>query len=658
VFVRFIGVAGFTSFGQPAQLDLDDGLTVVTGPNGAGKTNLGSSLDVLRCVLADHGTSDSERLSLYEGAAFDGADAFTIKVGVDFDQPHERALVSSYVKAAYLTSRTDVKADSMASFEQSWEWFDEGSLTALLSGTVVIRCRQAMARHWSADWELTDGAGRAWRVGLRGDGTDRLRPGEPGSRPATGAVLFADWLLESKPQTEAVLNFGKALENAKSEAAFSVNPQSGLQGTAEASAREFAALLGVAADNRSFSFRQVIGMIVRQGVVLTDNRRLPMSRRFPFSSLAGPFDPRDGTDVPAELFRLKNGVPRERHRFTEIQATFRGLTGRELEVRAAPASDSDDEPALLIDPVVRGGHSERLVRASGAGIQEALVLSTLLHGTPGRITVLDEPAVNLEPTVQRRLLSQVRGPGQYLLITHSADLVPFEEPGDLPRIVRVAPGPDGSQLRRPTRGDAVTRDHFKQLRFMEPAEVRSLLFARAVVLCEGETEAGAFPRWWASAYPPGQQGLATANVPFISVGGHLGFGRYVKFLDTYAIPWAIVADGPALRRSSALYTDLLKRGRWPGRPEPAGNDGFPLWAKFWEATGVLTLARDFGDAGGKEGEIEVFLGTVDADLLAEAMRETGHSKARAGSYFAAGHPQPPVEVSDLFEKIVRHLRLA
>lgn len=657
MFVRFIGVDGFTSFGQPVQLDLDEGLTVITGPNGAGKTNLGSCLDVMRSVLAAHKTPQSERLELYADAGFEGADGFVIRIGVDLDQPHEHELVRSYVKAVYLTSRTDLKPGEATAFQESWDWFHESSLTPLLSGTVVIRCRRTVARHWSADWEFADEGGRTWCAGLVGAGADRLRPGMSGARASAGGIVFADWLMKAKPQAEAVLSFKAALENVESEVAFSANPLSGREDAAEASARDLAALLGTTAENRSFSFVHVMGVVVRQGVVLTDNRRLPISRRFPVSSLAGPFDLRDGTEVAAEIFRLKNGGPQERQRFTEIQATFRNLTGHELEVRINPAPADGGEPALFIDPVVRGRHSERLVRASGAGIQEALVLSVLLHGTPGRITVLDEPAVNLEPTVQRRLLSQVRGPGQYLLITHSADLVPFDEPADLERIVRVTPAPAGSQIRRPEPREALTRDQLKQLQFIEPAEVRSLLFARAVVLCEGETEAGAFPRWWSNVYAPGRSGLETGNIPFVSVGGHKSFGRYIRFLDAFSVPWVIVADGPALRPGMTLPSDLRKLGRWPEGPEPGGRDDFHQWAKFWETAGVFTLAQQFGDDGGKGGEIEVLLQKTDADLLVEAMRESGYSKARAGSYFAAGHQQPPAEVVDLFWRIVQYLGL-
>ena len=44
---------------------------------------------------------------------------------------------------------------------------------------------------------------------------------------------------------------------------------------------------------------------------------------------------------------------------------------------------------MIIEPTVAGHHGERLVELSGAGIQEALVLSALLGNTPGRVTVLD-----------------------------------------------------------------------------------------------------------------------------------------------------------------------------------------------------------------------------------------------------------------------------
>jgi hypothetical protein len=417
-------------------------------------------------------------------------------------------------------------------------------------------------------------------------------------------------------------------------------------GRIPASVRELTIMLEIAPADRSFSFRQVMNLVLQRGIVLTDNRRLPLQRRFLLSELSGPVDLRDGAAVGGEIFRLKNGDSAEKGRFRQIQSTFKSLTGRDLDVRARPAGEG--EAALIIEPTVTGQHAERLVELSGAGVQEALVLSTLLRGTPGRITVFDEPAVNLEPTVQRRLVSQVRGPGQYLVITHSADLVPFDQPDDLKRIVRLAPSASGTHIRQPDYADPGSREQFRQLQLIQPAEIRALLFAQAAVLCEGQTEPGALPRWWNNARTSGLPDLGAANVSFIAVDGHNGYRAYIKFLDAYGIPWAIISDGPALRKGRRLSLDMQKLGHWPDAPEPGDDQDFAQWRSFWERVGVFTLATRFGDDGSKLGEFEELLRQVDHELLGKAMTETGGSKPRAGAYFASAHPELPDPIRDLF----------
>ena len=548
----------------------------------------------------------------------------------------------------------------MKSFEESADWLLRDSLAPLMSGVLVIRYRRAAARPWTAAWQFTDDkAGTTWHAVLAGDdGIQQLRPG-PAEHPAQtgGATFFADWLMKTKPQDEDVLDFRAAMQITEQPVTFSVSTGAHQAGSIPASIREIGVKLGLDPADRTFSFDQVIRLVLQRGIVLTDNRRLPLRRRFPISVLGQAADLRDGADVGAEIFRLKNGGPQDRDRFREIQSTFTELTGRVLEVRARPAPPDDDEPALIIEPTVAGHHGERPVELSGAGIQEALVLSALLRDNPGRVTVLDEPAVNLEPTVQRRLTGRVRGPGQYLVITHNADLVPFDDLIDLERIVRVAPGTSGSEIRQPDYSDMRLRDQFRQLQLLEPAEVRSLLFARAVILCEGQTEIGALPRWWHKARAAGLPDLGAANVSFISVSGHSGYGRYIRFLDAFAIPWAVVADGPALRKGQKLPFDLRELGHWPELPEPADTEDFTQWRGFWEQAGVFTLADQFGDDGSKRGELEALLEQIDPELLARATRESDRSKPRAGAYFAACHPVPPSAVLSLYEKITDHLKL-
>jgi hypothetical protein len=215
----------------------------------------------------------------------------------------------------------------------------------------------------------------------------------------------------------------------------------------------------------------------------------------------------------------------------------------------------------------------------------------------------------------------------------------------------------GSQIRQPDYGTADSRDQFRQLQLVQPAEIRSLLFAQAAVLCEGQTEVGALPRWWNTARTAGLPDLGATNVPFLGVDGHNGYGPYIRFLDAYGIPWAIISDGPALRKGQRLTRDMKDLGHWPDDPEPSDDQDFAQWRSFWERAGVFTLATKFGDDGSKGGEFEALLRKVDFELLGKAMTETGKSKPRAGAYFAAAHPELPEPVRDLFQRIVEYLRL-
>ena len=540
VFLRRIEIDRFLSFGRPAGLNLGPGLTVVTGPNAAGKSNIGRCLDVARAVVTAHDDPEAERLDLFQDAGYEDAPEFTIKLAMDLDQAWEHVLVRAYVRACYVASKANLDPLVVKSFEESADWLPGDSLAPLMSGLLVIRYRRSAApRPWSAAWQFTDDkAGTTWHAVLAGlDGHQQLRPGTAEHPAQTGgAVFFADWLMETKPQDENILDFRAAMRITGQPVTFSARMATQHPISVPASIRDLGLRLGLDPERQMFSFTHVMGLLLQQGIVLTDNRRLPLRRRFPISALSRPADLRDGAAVGAEIYRLKNGGPRDRERFREIQSTFTELTGRQLEVQARPAPADDGEPALIIEPTVAGHHGERPVELSGAGIQEALVLSALLGGSPGRVTVLDEPAVNLEPTVQRRLTGKVRGPGQYLVITHNADLVPFDEHSDLGRIVRVAPGASGSEIRQPDYGNRRLRDQLRQLQLLQPAEVRSLLFARAVILCEGQTEIGALPRWWTRARAAGLPDLGAANVSFISVPGHSGFGPYIMFLDAFAIP--------------------------------------------------------------------------------------------------------------------------
>jgi ABC-type transport system involved in cytochrome c biogenesis ATPase subunit len=653
--VRRIEAEQFLSAGTRVRLDLGEDLTVVTGPNGAGKTNLGACLDLARAVIARAaGDPAAERLSLYESAGHDGAASFWVALDLHLDQARERRRVWAFVCAAYACSpRAEPTAPSADEDDaQVREWLAEESLASLWSGRLLVRYEAAAVRPWFAAWEFRHGDG-TWHVVLEGDGSGQLRhgPADP-LAPLAGAGSVKEWLLASKPQAEVRLDFGVALEQMSQPVSFSVQSLPAGPGRVPASLRDLApGLSATAYTNRGFTFEYVLSSLLQRGVVLTDNRRLPLRRRFSYEEIWEPAELRDGANVAAELYRLKSGDARDRERFAQVQVTFKNLTGRAVELRARATHDDGQEPGIIIEPVVLHGQGERPVAFAGAGVQEALLLSVLLADRTGKLLVLDEPAVNLEPTTQRRLLRSLRGPGQCLVITHHADLVPVEEPADLSRIVRVAPGPSGARVLRADLGDLVAGESQRWLRLLEPSHVRALLFASAVIFCEGLTEVKALAPWWRDTGKIGLRDPEAANIPVISVDGHKSFGAYARYLEAFGVPWAIVVDGPALRDESDMARQLAQLGRVPANP-PGDLDSFARWREAWEAAGVFTVARQFGTDGSRAGEFEAFLREVDQDLLVRVQREAGTGrKPAAASLFAAEHPKPPPEILDMYRKI-------
>jgi hypothetical protein len=119
------------------------------------------------------------------------------------------------------------------------------------------------------------------------------------------------------------------------------------------------------------------------------------------------------------------------------------------------------------------------------------------------------------------------------------------------------------------------------------------LFAAAVILCEGPTEVGALPRWWRGTSGLKLRDPEAANIPIVSVGGDKWFRAYVRYLDDFGAPWAIVADGPALRRNSAPAKRLGNLKHRPRR-QPNGDE-FARAAVGRSADSVLLLEAGAAD---------------------------------------------------------------
>jgi hypothetical protein len=118
--------------------------------------------------------------------------------------------------------------------------------------------------------------------------------------------------------------------------------------------------------------------------------------------------------------------------------------------------------------------------------------------------------------------------------------------------------------------------------------------------------------WLARA---GELGLPTPEeffVELVCVGGHESFAAYAELMELLAVPYSIVADGPAFVAAGPLT-------RLPGGGPDASVDAteFAQVRQWWSQHRVHTLAEVFGTGGDHGGEVEAFFSRTDSTVWDE-----------------------------------------
>jgi len=124
------------------------------------------------------------------------------------------------------------------------------------------------------------------------------------------------------------------------------------------------------------------------------------------------------------------------------------------------------------------------IEFAGAGAWEALVLASVLGEPSASVVMLDEPAVALHPSLQRQLGAHLlSAPAQFLVITHSAELLPLADATDA-RLVRL--DRDDKNATRAWPADEACR--VKMARKLAAKGNERLPFAWRAILCEGQDD--------------------------------------------------------------------------------------------------------------------------------------------------------------------------
>lgn len=174
------------------------------------------------------------------------------------------------------------------------------------------------------------------------------------------------------------------------------------------------------------------------------------------------------------------------------------------------------------------------------------------------LLALEEPEAHLHPQAQRSLFSQVKSiPGQRIVSTHSPYFAGQAGLADLRLFLRRNGETTVSQLDL----SKLDADDVRKLRHGVVNTRGDLLFARAAVFFEGETEEQALPvlaeAYWGTS-------VHELGFSFVRVGGAGSYFPFIWLAESLSIPWYVFSDG------EAKPLDLLRRALGKvGKPDPA-----------------------------------------------------------------------------------------
>ncbi|MEW1952804.1 AAA family ATPase [Terrabacter sp. NPDC080008] len=668
-------------------LELDEKRTVITGQNNVGKSTVLAAVSLVMDAVAVGAGGDSRLLtSRWATSGHHGSERFQVRVGLTFDEPKERAILDQFLVGAW-TSLLNPEGNEQLLLDAVAGALGSDPAIALTKGEIVVSYDGTVREAWTVAWEFDSGREHG-HIRLLGAFSDHLTPGpathEPPSQKLQGQLTATSTLddrIERVRRGSVPLDLSTVLTQGSYPFVIDLYRMP----TWPSDVRALASALGLPYDGNTHSIRfgTLLWSALSRGVVVTPNHRSAPRGEFTAAELHTESGRHDGSMLAAELHRLKNGGAAERALFARIQEIFEQLTGQHVDCVAenlAPGREDADGPRFLVTAVLTrtvesaaakapneglgaGGSSRGTapsmrsydipLQRSGAGDSEALYLSHLL-AQQRDVLLLDEPAVHLSPTAQRRLhgvLRDTAAPGQVVLVTHSPDMVPARDAQDLAGIVRLSRRAHGVHVDR--LGQQLANDRSART-LMASSTIRAVLFAAGVVLVEGDTDLGLIEGWTSQPLRVNGRELPprdSANIALLSVDGATNFPAHAGLLQALQIPFAILADGPALNPDSRPARGLAERGV----NVPIGGKTLGDVRDAWEQSGVFTLADHFGDDGSKSGEIEAFLERVNAGAYKEVRQVTGARKGRVVGAAFASEVLAPEAFTQLWTRILDFL---
>ncbi len=568
-------------------MDFKKRLTFIVGPNGAGKSNVTRLLSICqRAVECSDGAADDiyRMLASFLAArhVFTQSPAVEARVGIQLTDPAERALVVEFVRALVtgaITNRRQVQniieIDAWAEAE-----ITETRLLPLMAGEIVTRNDGTKGGDWECWYEFTakgrDLADHKYRWYLLGSAAPAIIiDDEPSAGPGTdlatlitGSSAPSSGLTVPVPGSFSLVDLLPSPGQPVLGCAYEFLPQ-----RASASQRRVALMAGPSPvnpeGNRVVTLARILRVILRSALRQTSDMRLLPSGGTSWNSSQTSLTDGAEARLPQLLAALKNGDPAQRAQYQRFRDLFTEFTqGRACDVRLTevpqPSGPNGEPvppaqvPAVWVTIRVPASPQDLApevpIEFAGAGAWEALVLASVLAEQAASVVVLDEPAIALHHSLQRRLAAHLEAAAaQFVVITHSEDLLPLGQDTDV-QIVRLDRDDQGAT--RAWLVDDACR--VKLSRKLAAKGNEGLPFASRAILGEGQDDQAAIH---ALCERMGID-VRRLNIMVVDCGSRDNLPDYIWFCAQIGLPYLAVMDGdaskPDARSKAQAVRDALK----------------------------------------------------------------------------------------------------
>lgn len=656
--IKGLKIKNFLSFSDFEWKNIDPNLNIIVGPNGSGKTNLFNAFRVFSDLL--NYSNSSELLGQIKNFAHLGNqnEPIELSMNIDFEE-NEKKIILVYIRACLIDSVSSrgFQFDSLPD-EVMRNFLTMDDIAELFQGNLIVEYDFYSSR-WNIRYEA-----ETYQWVIDGNYSGNLVAQENGEGLAIRLrdkfkTFLKTHFTEQHYQQYADQVGTKISSGTKTVDAIQLSLNSG--NSYLKSVVIFRNLINASDDTRGYSLRNFFGWLLNHGFVFTDNIRDFPKTNYSSDEIDGALknDSINSKNIAFLLHRLKNGNLNERERFGKIQGNFKTLTeGWDFDISSnlisepiqANRTHNLGEGVGIISPldnvqetkreisislnlkVIKDEH-EFPLRYTGAGTWEALYFSCLME-MGGYVFFLDEPVANVHPNRQKIFSKtfQNNTGGQIFISTHSPYLTELEE---ALKISRFDLHPETKSTVRHYCSDSIEQ---KTLGLLSRSKTAlSSLFSKGVILTEGETENVALQKWFVEYFG---FSFEDKNIILIPVGGKEMFKHYLKLLRNFDIPWVILCDGDAIKKSDS----------------DARTIGFQLEGMKIEVDSELK-ARSFQERKTILNKFGVFTTAQNEDENFESMKvfsgvpENGKSKPERGYEVASNNPCPNELKECFFDKL-------